>query len=306
MTMTKMPQKLRPMLLLVAMIFAGTTAFGQETKPFSIDESPLPPSTGFVNDYVGVFDPAAKQALETKLKNLKDTTNPSVEIAVAVIKTTGDRPIADYALAVYRGWKIGSKEGDNPGALLLVAVDDRKYFTEVGRDLEDELPDGLAGSIQRQYLVPEFKKGNYSKGISDTVDAYIDVIRNKGNTADNANKPKPAAGSQGTTGFSLSGLFCCSVIFLVILVIYFNRNNRGGPGAGDRNRWGGGGFGSGGGTGGNILSGVIGGIIGSALSGGGSSSDSDSSGSDWGGSSGGWGGFGGGGDAGGGGAGGDW
>src|SRR4029077_19809592 len=175
----------------------------------SPNTSPLPEPTGFVNDYAGVIDPATKQQLETKLKNLRDTTNPSVEIAVAVVKTTGERPIFDYSLAVARGWKIGSKEDDNPSALLFIAIDDRKYFTQVSKDLEDELPDGVVGSLQRQYLVPEFKKGNYSKGISDTLDAYIATVEAK-QTGNPTPTPKSGGTSVGSTGGgSLFSVFCC-------------------------------------------------------------------------------------------------
>lgn len=292
----------------IILLLAASTGFSQEATPWSQNISPLPPPTGFVNDYAGVIDASTKQQLETKLKSLKESTNPQVEIAVVTVKTTGDRAIFDYSLAVARGWKIGSKLVDNPSALLLVAIDDRKYFTQVSKDLEDELPDGTVGSLQRQFLVPEFKKGNYSKGISDTIDAYIDAIRSKGNSNTNAAPAKPTKGTGGTTtGVSFFGIFCCAVIILVILIIIFSRS-RGGPSKNDRDRWGGGGFGGGrGNSGSDIASAVIGGIIGSALSGGGSSGSSGSS-SDWGSSSGGsdWGGFGGGGDFGGGGAGGDW
>ncbi len=115
---------------LVAFLFVAALAGNaQDSTPWSQNVSPLPAPTGFVNDYAGVIDAATKQQLETKLKNFKETTNPSVEIAVAVVKTTGERAIFDYSLAVARGWKIGSKADDNPGALLLIAVDDRKYFT---------------------------------------------------------------------------------------------------------------------------------------------------------------------------------
>ena len=290
--------KLKFLLVTAILLLSALAGFSQDT-------SPLPSPTGFVNDYAGVIDAATKQQLETKLKNLKDTTNPSVEIAVAVVKTTGERPIFDYSLAVARGWKIGSKADDNPSALLLVAIDDRKYFTQVSKDLEDELPDGVAGSLQRQYLVPEFKKGNYGKGISDTIDAYIATIRNKGNapTSGNANTARPVSRNGGFGG-GILGLFCCGIIIFVILLIIFTRG-KGGPTRGDRSRWGGGGFGGGGNVAGNIASAVIGGLIGSALSGGGSSSGG---GGDSGGSSGGgdFGGFGGGGDFGGGGSGGDW
>ncbi len=294
-----LPRKLKFLIITVILLLSALAGFSQDPQI----ASPLPSPTGFVNDYAGVIDSATKQQLETKLKNLKDTTNPSVEIAVAVVKTTGDRPIFDFSLAVARGWKIGSKDVDNPSALLFVAIDDRKYFTQVSKDLEDELPDGVVGNLQRQYLVPEFKKSNYGKGISDTIDAYIATIRNKGNapTASNANTTRPVSGSTGSGGGFL-GLFCCGIIIFIILLIIFTRG-KGGPTSGDRSRWGGGGFGSGGGSGiaGNVASGIIGGLIGSALSGGGSSDSG-------GGSSGGgdWGGFGGGGDFGGGGSGGDW
>ena len=161
------------------MLLCSAAAFSQNEQPFSINESPLPAPTGFVNDYANVIDADTKQRLETRLQALKQNTNPPVEIAVAVVRTTGDRPIFDYSLAVARGWGIGTKNDDNPSALLFVAIDDRKYFTQVSRDLEDELPDGLVGSLQRQYLVPEFRKGNYSKGISDTIEAYVRAIEQK-------------------------------------------------------------------------------------------------------------------------------
>lgn len=296
------PVKTKLFLAAIILFLAASTGFSQQPTPWSQNNSPLPPPTGFVNDYAGVIDAGAKQQLETKLKNFRDTTEKRVELSVAVVKTTGDRAIFDYSLAVYRGWGIGATADDNPGALLLVAIDDRKYFTQVSKDLEDELSDGTVGSLQRQFLVPEFKKGNYSKGISDTLDAYMDAIRNKGNPT-TAAPTKPSKDTGGGTGLSFGGIVCCAVIGLVILLMIFGRS-KGGPSSGDRGRWGGGGFGGGGGSGGDIASAVIGGIIGSALSGGGSSSSSD-----WGGSSGGgsdWGGFGGGGDAGGGGAGGDW
>lgn len=282
----------------VVMLAAAAYCFGQESQPFSLNTSPLPAPTGFVNDFAGVIDPATKQQLEAKLKNFKETSNPSVEIAVAVVKTTGDRPILEYSLAVARGWKIGSKLDDNPSALLFIAIDDRKYFTQVSKDLEDELPDGVVGSLQRQYLVPEFRNGNYGKGISDTIDAYISTIRNKGNAPVNAdtNRSRPVTRSSGSFG-SLGTLFCCGVIILIILLIIFTRRRGGGSG--------------GGGLASDIASGVIGGMIGNAISGGSSGWGGSSSGggSDWGGSSGGgsdWGGFGGGGDFGGGGSGGDW
>ncbi|CAN5540061.1 hypothetical protein BH10ACI1_BH10ACI1_27730 [soil metagenome] len=270
-----------------------------ETKPFSINESPLPAPTEPVNDFAGAIDDATERELNQKIKDFKAKTNPQVVLAVAVVKTTGERPIFEYALAVARGWKIGTSDADNPSALLFIAIDDRKYFTIVSKDLQDELPDGLAGQLQRQYLVPAFKQGNYSKGVADTIDAYLRTIKAKqsgetvpvsGETDQTQKEKKPV--SSFNFGFCLIALF-------VLLLFVFSRAGKSSRDKNDRNRWGGGGFGGGGGA----LPWIIGSII--ANSGSSSSSSNWGSGSSSGGGSD-WGGFGGGGDFDGGGAGGSW
>ncbi|HLA95973.1 MAG TPA: TPM domain-containing protein [Pyrinomonadaceae bacterium] len=278
---------------------AVSVAIAQDAPAWNQNVSPLPSPTGPVNDFTGTLDPATVQKLNTRL--IEYQRSSGIELAVAVIKTTGDRAIADYALAVYRGWGIGSKGADNPGALMLVAIDDRKYFTEVGRDLEDELPDGLVGSLQRQYLVPEFRKGDYAKGISDTIEAYIKTIEER--SSGSAASPTPVGGRTGETSGSqgLYSTFCCLVIIGIVLLIIFSSRGGGGKSGKDRDRWGGGGFGGGGAS---VLPWIIGSAIGSSS--GSSSSDWGSGGGGWGGGGSDWGGFGGGGDAGGGGAGGDW
>ena len=281
----------------VAIVFAAFgIAFAQEQQPWDPNKSPLPAPTGPVNDYAGVIDEPTKQRLDQRL--IEFQRKNGIELAVAVVRTTGDRDIFDYSLAVYRGWGIGSKGEDNPGALLFIAIDDRKYFTQVSRDLEDELPDALVGNLQRQFLVPEFRKGNYAKGVEDTVDAYIRTIeqRNSGTAASPTPVSQRERGVPGTqSGFSL---FCCLIVVGIILFIIWSNRGGGGRSRGDHDRWGGG-FGGGGSA--------LPWIIGSAIANSGSSSGSSWGGSsDWGGSSGGWGGFGGGGDAGGGGAGGGW
>ena len=80
----------------LALVFAAAAqSFAQSNQSFSINDSPLPAPTGFVNDYAGVIDDATKQQLEAKIKAFKDSSDPSTELAVAVDRTTGDRPILD-------------------------------------------------------------------------------------------------------------------------------------------------------------------------------------------------------------------
>jgi uncharacterized protein len=259
---------------------------------------PLPTPTGMVNDYANVIEDSVQAQIEQKLRDFKATTNPQVEISIVTVKTTGERPIFDYSLTLARNWKIGSKDDDNPSALLMIAVDDRKYFTQVSKDLEDELPDGIIGSLNRQYLVPAFKQANYTKGVSDTIDAYIAKINER---ASEPSTNQTENDKENNTGL---GFGCCILIFILVVFVLIiaslfggGKGGSGGTGSGGgKDRWRSGGFG---GDTSNSSSPIIfwGG------SGGSSSSDWGSSSSGGGGS---WGGFGGGGDFGGGGSGGDW
>ncbi|MEK7723681.1 MAG: TPM domain-containing protein [Acidobacteriota bacterium] len=279
--------KLRQTIATVLLVLiTGFVVFAQSNQ-FSINESPLPAPTGMVNDYANIIDDTIQAQIEQKLRDFKAKTNPNIEMAVVTVKTTGERPIFDYTLAVARGWKIGDKGATNSSLLLLVAVDDKKYFTQVSGGLQDELPDGLVGQLQRQNLVPAFRAGNYGKGIGDLVDSYIRTIEQRGDGIQAAPTPTTVGGKE----VSNKTLFCCCAIIIVIIILFIIFSSFGKKGGGS----GGGGSSRGGGFGGPII--FWGG------GGGGGSSDwgsSSSGGDSWGGFSGGGGGFDGGG------AGGDW
>ena len=153
--------KLASVAAALLLYLAALPAFSQ--SEWYREAQALPTPTGPVNDFVGVMDQATKDRLNKRLIDYQRSTG--VELAVAVVDTTGDRDIFDYSLGLARGWGIGSKGDDNPSALLLVAINDRKYFTQVSRDLEDELPDGVAGSLQRQNLVPDRREFKEHSGI---------------------------------------------------------------------------------------------------------------------------------------------
>jgi uncharacterized protein len=256
-------------LLFVALLFgsASLTAKAQTTT------SPLPPPTGYVNDYANVIKPETKAKLDTILTNLKKKAD--IEIAVVTVPTTNGEDIFDYSLKVARAWGIGSKGGDKAGLLLLVAVNDRKYFTQVSDHLEGDLPDGLVGQIQRERLVPQFKRGDYSAGIYDTVQTYIATLAQKrGFEIEGLDKSYAYQGGRSTATETRPPrgrsdfASCCVPIFVVFIIILILASlKRGGKGGGgclnalllgslfnalgssgrSRSNWSGGGFGGGGG-----------------------------------------------------------
>ena len=262
-------------------------------------QSPLPSPTGYVNDYVGVIDRATKAELETTLTNLD--REQKIQFAVVAVDTTGGQDIFDYSLAVARGWGIGSKDTTKPSLLLLVAIKDRKYFTQVSRHLEGDLPDGLVGQIQRERLVPAFRAGEYGRGLRETVYEYITTIaRKQGFSTDKifaaSRSAPPARGVRGKSS-ACGSIVVLGIVALVIMIFIAAMRGRGPRGRG----------GSGGWLTWLLLSMLMSGRRGSGSSGwSGGGFGGFGGGSGGGGGGGGFGGFGGGGDFGGGGAGGSW
>ena len=198
-------------------------------------QSPLPPPTGYVNDYAGVIDSATKESMETTLTNLD--REQQIQFFVVTIDSTKGRDIFDYSLAVARGWGIGSKDTSKPSLLLLAAIADRKAQDQVSRHLEGDLPDGLVGQIKREKLVPAFRAGQYGKGLSDTINAYIiEVAAKRGFSTDKIFAPGVTAPerSSGRTNTCLTPFIILAVAAFIffVLVGIGRKGGRGGPGAG--------------------------------------------------------------------------
>ncbi len=268
-------------------------AFGQTTPQSPI---PLPSPFNPIVDYANVIDADTRKKLESIYLNLKERAN--IEFAVVTVPTTGGRDIFDYSLAIYRGWGIGTKTND--GFLLVLAIDDRKYYTQVGYHLEGDLNDGLVGQIQRERLVPQLKQGNYSKATYDTVQAYVATLAEKrGFTIEGIDQryayrePREQPDVGRRTG-GLSRSFCTLLIILVVVFFILSSMKRGGRGGGggclnllllnsllnsggrgwggSSSGWSGGGFGGGGwggGGGGGFGGGGFGGGFGGGSAGGG-------------------------------------
>jgi uncharacterized protein len=274
---------------LLALLFSASVATVRAEAVESLQYS------GFTNDFAGVIDTETKKRLEAVLTNLKERAN--IEFAVVTVRNLNGQDKFDYSLALARRWGVGAPDDEKNGLLLLVAIDDRQYFTQASRHLEADLPDSLVGQIQREKLVPKFKLQEYSQGIYDTVEAYVATLAEKRGFSIEGIDQKRAyrdtdSSDDGNSGRVLGRFSPCAIIFIIIILLLIF-SGRGGGGclnlfllgslmnSGSRGRWGGGGWTSGWGGGGF-------------------------GGSGGGGGGGGFGGFGGGGDFGGGGAGGSW
>ncbi len=232
----------------------------------SVPENP----SNHVVDLAGIVDNPTEAKLNQYLRELEQKT--TAQIAILTIKSLEGESIEDISIIVaHDKWKLGQKGKDN-GVLLLASLQDRKYRIEIGYGLEAVIPDSLAGSIGRNYLVPFFKKEDYSNGIYAAAVALAnEIARDSGVTI--TGMPQLGRAFQRAKDDQPNGFFgkIASFIFFVVLFILFIRNPKlflmlllfssiggrrggwgggGGFGGGGSFGGGGGGFGGGGASGG--------------------------------------------------------
>lgn len=216
----------------------------------------FPALTGRVVDSAQMIDPAVREQLTQQLQALEQTSGD--QMVVVTVPDLQGVPIEDYGYQLGRQWGIGQKGKDN-GALLIVSRDDRQLRIEVGYGLEGVLTDAQSWVIINQVILPKFKAGNFSQGISDGVAAMIQVVGGEplavpAHVAD-ANFAMDNPGfSIGLFILLIGVLWLCNRMGLpvgAILLAILNSSGRGGGGGGGGGgfRGGGGGFGGGGASG---------------------------------------------------------
>jgi len=125
-----------------------------------------PEVTDFVIDNAGIIDDSYEARIMELAKEIEKQT--TVEVAVVTIKTLEGMDIETYAVELFEKAGIGKKDLDN-GLLILIAPNEQRYRIEVGYGLEGTMPDIRAREIGVNILTPNFKRGEFGKGIYDTL-----------------------------------------------------------------------------------------------------------------------------------------
>lgn len=158
--------------LCVLAILATPWVWATEVAPD--EQAAVPALRTWVTDQTGILTPETQQALNARLAKLEQ--DKGAQLAVLVVPTTGQDSIEDYARRVFEQWRLGRAKVDD-GALLVVALQDRRLRVEVGYGLEGAISDLQAGRIIREQITPYFKEGDYAQGITAGVDSLEALIR---------------------------------------------------------------------------------------------------------------------------------
>jgi uncharacterized protein len=171
---------------------------------------PVPNLQARVTDLTGTLTPDQATQLEQKLAAFE--ARKGVQIALLMVPTTQPESIEQYSIRVVEQWKLGRKKVDD-GALLMIAKNDRALRIEAGYGLEGSLSDLVSNRIIQDIIVPNFKAGDFYRGVSDGLDAMMRVV-------DGEQLPAPAQQRRPGGGRGASGLETLLMIgFVMVFVV---------------------------------------------------------------------------------------
>lgn len=186
----------------------------------SLFAADIPRLTSRINDTAWLLSAETTNRLTDLLKQHEQQTGN--QITVLTVSSLDGESIEGYATRVFGSWKLGQKDKDN-GVLLIVVPKDRMMRIEVGYGLEGTLTDLTSGRIIRTIMAPRFKEENYDAGITDGVEAIVQVL-NGGllpEAAADKNKADSAGNSLQTASLPVRimvGLFVFSLLSLFSVI----------------------------------------------------------------------------------------
>ncbi|EON94115.1 hypothetical protein MARLIPOL_00130 [Marinobacter lipolyticus SM19] len=133
----------------------------------------FPELTGRVVDNADMLPDPVELRLGRMLEAHEQAT--SEQVVVVTLPNLQGYPIEDYGYQLGRHWGIG-QEGEDNGALLIVAEDERRIRIEVGYGLEGRLTDATSATIINQIITPAFRAGDFPTGIANGAEAMIQVL----------------------------------------------------------------------------------------------------------------------------------
>ncbi|MBO4666043.1 MAG: TPM domain-containing protein [Paludibacteraceae bacterium] len=120
-------------------------------------------ATVYVANPDGIISSECVQQLQYVSEILNDLTG--VELVYVVVNSIGDEDAFDFSLDLFNSWGIGDKE-KNRGVLVFMSMEYHDIQIRTGGGVEGLLPDAVCSDIIWDEMVPEFREGDYERGLT--------------------------------------------------------------------------------------------------------------------------------------------
>jgi uncharacterized protein len=195
--------KLIKLILATLVLFLVFAAFWP-----TLAQQPTPMPQTFVHDFANVIPDNQEADIQTKATRMQNEFK--TQVAFVTVPSLNGQDSFDYSLKLARDWKIGSKEGDVRGLLILVAPNERKISFRTSSHLEGDFPDSVTGAIGRE-MGAYFKRGDWGGGSVHGMNKVVE-------RAASVHQPAtPATATAPSNGISFLWLLILIVPFALLI-----------------------------------------------------------------------------------------
>ena len=170
----------------------------------------------------GIYDPQHYLSEKTSKELAAFNSDSDTQIGVYIVDTLDGKSIEEQANEIARSWKIGHSD-TNKGALIAIAINDRKFRIETSNELSTILTDSKANTIlnsSKSYM----KNQDYNGAILHMIDEVSKVVNLSSEKFEENYKEQNRIDMFQHKAIIVASSFVIIVILFVFIVKYFANN----------------------------------------------------------------------------------
>lgn len=152
---------MRQLLIIILTVACCNIASARQYRVEDIPNVQIENRYRFTSNPDGVLSQSAVAQIDSICYDLRH--RGIAQVAVVAVKEINSDDVFEFAYQLFSKWGVGSKSSSGIGVLLVEEAREIRFITGYG--VEGALPDAICKRIQTQYMLPHFRRGDYSSGM---------------------------------------------------------------------------------------------------------------------------------------------
>lgn len=152
---------MRRLLIIILALACCNVALARQYRVKDVPNVQIENRYRFTSNPDGILSQSAVAQIDSMCYDLRH--RGIAQVAVVVVEEIDRDDVFDFAYELFSKWGVGSKSDSGIGILLVEEAREIRFITGYG--VEGALPDAICKRIQTQYMLPHFRRGDYSSGM---------------------------------------------------------------------------------------------------------------------------------------------
>ena len=152
---------MRRLLIIILALACCNVALARQYRVKDVPNVQIENRYRFTSNPDGILSQSAVTQIDSMCYDLRH--RGIAQVAVVAVEEIDRDDVFDFAYELFSKWGVGSKSDSGIGILLVEEAREIRFITGYG--VEGALPDAICKRIQTQYMLPHFRRGDYSSGM---------------------------------------------------------------------------------------------------------------------------------------------